>query len=360
LAKGKIENTGRSGANALLILLVVLSTLALGWILLPFYGSILWAVIFAILFYPGYALRAEKWPKRSSGLSGLYTLVVLALFVIPAIGVGTILIDQISELASDVRAGVYQVDVAKMLTVLEAKMPVWLKDLLIRMEIATPADLISNMSGTLKSTAETVARRSVGFGSDAISVLFGIGIMLYLLFFFLRDGDFMMAKVARVVPLEIVHRQFLGERFAGVVRATVKGGMTVALVQGAVGGIIFALLGVPAPVFWAVLMGIFALIPAIGTGIIWLPVALFLLLTGNEWQGIVLLVVGAFGISMIDNVLRPILVGKETGLPDFIVLLSTLGGVSLLGFNGVVLGPMVSAMCFATWQAYAEIGKISD
>jgi predicted PurR-regulated permease PerM len=225
------------------------------------------------------------------------------------------------------------------------------------MEIATPADLISNMSGTLKAAAETVARRSVGFGSDAISVLFGIGIMLYLLFFFLRDGEFLMAKIARVVPLETVHRQFLGDRFTGVVRATVKGGMTVALVQGAVGGILFAILGVPAPVFWAVLMGIFALVPAIGTGIIWLPMGLFLLLTGNEWQGIVLLLVGAFGISMIDNVLRPILVGKETGLPDFIVLLSTLGGVSLLGFNGVVLGPMTAAMCFAAWQAYAEIGK---
>jgi predicted PurR-regulated permease PerM len=354
LAKQKPVTERITRERALLLLLVGFTTIALIWILLPFYGSILWAVIFSLLFFPGFALRAERWPKRSSGLAGIYTLIVLGLFVVPAIAIGTALIQQVATLAVSVREGAGQVNLTKVFSGAEARLPDWIKDLLERMGIATPADLASNMAGTLKGIAETIARRSVDIGGDTLGVLFGIGIMLYLFFFFLRDGEYFMAKASKVVPMEPAQRNFLIDRFSSVMRATVKGGMTVALIQGFAGGILFALLGVPAPVFWGVLMGIFALVPAIGTGIIWLPMAIFLLLTGNTWQGVVLLTVGAFGISMIDNVLRPILVGKEAGLPDFIVLLTTLGGVSLLGFNGVVLGPMIAAMCFAAWQAWSE------
>lgn len=354
MAKQKPETERITRERALLLLLVGFTTIALIWILLPFYGSILWAVIFSLLFFPGFASRAEKWPKRSTGLAALYTLLVLGLFVVPAIVIGTALIQQVATLAASVREEAGQVNLAKTLAGIENWLPGWVKDLLVRLDMATPADLASNMAGTLKGVAETIARQSVDIGGDTLAVLFGIGIMLYLFFFFLRDGEYFIAKASKVVPMEPAQRNFLIDRFASVMRATVKGGMTVALIQGFAGGILFALLGVPAPVFWGVLMGIFALVPAIGTGIIWLPVALFLLLTGNTWQGVVLLTVGAFGISMIDNVLRPILVGKEAGLPDFIVLLTTLGGVSLLGFNGVVIGPMVAAMCFAAWQAWSE------
>jgi predicted PurR-regulated permease PerM len=140
----------------------------------------------------------------------------------------------------------------------------------------------------------------------------------------------------------------------GIVRATIKGSGVVGVVQGVMGGITFLIVGLESALFFGVLMTIFALVPVIGAGAVYAPVGLWLLVAGEVWQGVFVLVVGFFVISSADNVLRPILVGRDTGIPDWIILVTTLGGISFLGFSGIVLGPLVAGLFLASWSILRE------
>jgi predicted PurR-regulated permease PerM len=133
----------------------------------------------------------------------------------------------------------------------------------------------------------------------------------------------------------------------------VKGNLVVAILQGALGGLIFWILGVHAPVMWAVLMSVLSLLPAVGCAMVWLPVALYFFATGAIVSGVVLILYGLFVIGLVDNALRPILVGKDTKMPDFLVLLSTLGGLAVFGPNGFVVGPLIAALFIAAWDLSA-------
>lgn len=178
--------------------------------------------------------------------------------------------------------------------------------------------------------------------------------MLYLCFFLLRDGREIVAKVEHAIPLLPEYRRALFDKFAAVVRATIKGSLVVAVLQGMIGGLIVWALGIGGALLWGVLMGAFSLLPAIGTGIVWVPMALYLLATGAIWQGIALALCGFFIISSVDNVVKPILVGRDTQMPDYVVLISTFGGLELFGFNGLVVGPVIAAMFIATWEIFSR------
>ena len=133
-----------------------------------------------------------------------------------------------------------------------------------------------------------------------------------------------------------------------------KGTLLVAALQGALGGLIFWFLEIHAPVLWGVVMGLFALLPAVGAAIVWVPTAIYFLGDRTIWEGVVLIAFGAFVIGLVDNLLRPFLVGKDTELPDYIVLISTLGGIAMFGLNGFVAGPVIAAMFIAVWDIFSE------
>ena len=137
-----------------------------------------------------------------------------------------------------------------------------------------------------------------------------------------------------------------------LVRATVKGGILVAMAQGTLGGIAFWFLGIHAALLWAVLMAFLSLIPAIGATLVWLPVAIYFLATGAIWQGVGLILYGVLVIGLVDNLLRPFLVGKGSKLPDYVVLISTLGGIEVFGLNGFVVGPLIAAMFMVSWEIF--------
>jgi predicted PurR-regulated permease PerM len=158
-----------------------------------------------------------------------------------------------------------------------------------------------------------------------------------------------------MVPLGEEKRRILMEKFLVVIRATIKGSLIIAIIQGSLGGLVFWALDIRGALLWAVLMGIFSLIPAIGTGFVWVPVALYLFITGDVWQAVVLVLCGVFVISMVDNLVRPILVGRDTRMPDYVVLISTLGGLQLFGINGIVIGPLVAALFIAIWSIFSDM-----
>ena len=146
-------------------------------------------------------------------------------------------------------------------------------------------------------------------------------------------------------------------KFTGVIRATVKGNLVVAIVQGALGGLIFWFLGIEAALLWGAIMSVLSLLPA-GSGVIWVPVAIYFLATGAILKGIILLAFGVLVIGLIDNFLRPILVGKDTQMPDYLVLVSTLGGMALFGLNGFVIGPVIAALFITAWGLYSDISQL--
>jgi predicted PurR-regulated permease PerM len=174
--------------------------------------------------------------------------------------------------------------------------------------------------------------------------------MLYLLFFLLRDGEELFRVIKDAVPLRAEQQRVIFSKFATVVRATVKGTIVVAILQGALGGLMFWFLGIRAALLWAALMALLSLLPAVGSALVWLPVALYLLATGALWQGLVLIAYGVLVIGLVDNLLRPMLVGTDIKMPDYVVLLSTLGGLEIFGMNGIVLGPLIAAMFMVVWD----------
>jgi predicted PurR-regulated permease PerM len=178
--------------------------------------------------------------------------------------------------------------------------------------------------------------------------------MLYLSFFLLRDGVSIVGWLRAAVPLNNERRQLLFQKFAEVSRATVKGNLVVALVQGALGGLIFWLLGLPAALLLSVVMAFLSLVPAVGASLVWLPMAIYLYATGEWEKASILVAYGALVIGLADNVLRPILVGRDTKLPDYIVLFSTLGGISMLGITGFVIGPLIAALFLSFWTIFSK------
>jgi len=201
------------------------------------------------------------------------------------------------------------------------------------------------------------ATGALNFGQITAGFLVSFGVMLYMLFFMFRDGVRIAGMVKRAIPLDSQTKQHLLQKLTTVVRATVKGNIVVAITQGVLGGLIFWLLGLPSALLWGTVMAFLSLLPAVGSALVWVPVAAYLLLTGAMLKGIVLIAFGALVIGTVDNLLRPILVGKDTRMPDYLVLVSTLGGISVFGLSGFVIGPLVAALFVASWDLFVTRQK---
>lgn len=331
-----------------MILLMALVSIAFVWICWPFYPGVLWAVVAAIMCMPSYRKLVFAYPKRRNLIALGYTLAILGLIILPAIGIGSVLVDQAIGLVNSFQKG--EIDLVAMANSVQAGLPGWAKSLLQNNGMGSVEEAMRSAGNLIAGSFRTLSGRLLSIGSDALGIFLQISVMLYLVFFFLRDGDRLMAKIRRSIPLADEHQSQLATKFMAMARATIKGSFIVALVQGFLGGFIFWVLGIEGPVLWGVLMGVFSLIPAVGTGIIWVPVAIYLLATGDLTKGLILAGFGVAVISMVDNVLRPILVGKDTGLPDWLLLVTTLGGMTLFGFNGILIGPLIAAIFVAVWD----------
>jgi predicted PurR-regulated permease PerM len=212
-------------------------------------------------------------------------------------------------------------------------------------------------SAALVQGSKYLAAQALNIGRGTANFIIGLLLMLYLLFFFLRDGGELSRRIRDAVPLREEQQRALLTKFTVVTRAMFKGNLLVAAVQGALGGLIFWFLGIHAAVLWAVVMAFLSLLPAVGAAAVWLPVALYFLATGDVWRGLVLILYGAFVIGLVDNLLRPYLVGKDTQMPDYIVLISTLGGIAVFGLDGLIIGPVIAAMFIAIWDIFSASSR---
>jgi len=331
--------------------LLVLVTLAFGWILLPFYGAILWATVLATVFAPAHRWLLTALGGRSNLAAFVTLLIIVGIVLLPLALTAGSLVAEATSLYERVQSG--QVDLGSIFQNFLDALPSWASSLFGRLGLTDVGDIQSRLVAILKEGGQFFATQAVLVGQGTANFVISLGIMLYLLFFLLRDGEAIAGAVRHAIPLRSEEKGALYERYTVVVRAMIKGTVLVAVVQGALGGLIFWLLGIHSPVLWGVVMAFMSLLPAIGAAAVWLPVAIYLLVTGAVLKGIVLIAFGAGVIGLVDNLLRPYLVGKSTRMPDFIVLLSTLGGIAILGLNGFVVGPLIAAMFFAAWDIAA-------
>lgn len=340
----------RFESRALICLLLVV-TIAMAWILLPFYGVIMWGSITAMLFAPWYRWLLPRL-KRKATLAALVTLTaVLVIVILPMVMITAVLAREAALVYEKIESG--QLNIVGYFQSIFNLLPAWITDILSRAGLSDFDSLQRRITSLLLQGSQFIATQALSIGQNTFEFLTSIFITLYLAFFLIRDGHQVARTIRQAIPLAPIHKNELIAKFATVIRATVKGNLVVALIQGVLGGLAFWFLGVGAAVLWAVLMAFLSLLPAVGAALVWFPVAVYFFITGSIWQGLALIAWGVLVIGLVDNILRPLLVGKDTRMPDYVVMITTLGGMTVFGINGFVLGPAIAAMFIAVWHIYS-------
>jgi predicted PurR-regulated permease PerM len=336
-------------------LMLVLTSLAFSLLLLPFYSAILWAVILAVMFHPVQRFLVRRLNGREGAAALLSVLMCICLVIIPTVMILASIVQESSSLYRQVSSEEFdlrgRVDwfVSALPSFIERWTPIELGDF---------PDLREKFSGAIMQASQAMAGRVVNIGETTLSFFIGAGVLLYLLFFLFRDGERLVATIRKAMPLSEEHSAQFFDKFASVINATVRGNIIIAIIQGSIGGVTFWMLGIEAALLWGVVMTFFSMLPAVGAAFIWAPAALFFLVTGAWLKALILVFVGGLIIGLIDNLLRPPLVGKNARLPDYVVLVSTVGGMAMFGINGFIIGPLIAALFISAWSLFAHTPEL--
>lgn len=323
-------------------------SIAFALLMKPFFGPIFWAIAIALIFYP-----VQQWLTRKLGprrnLNAVITLLIcIVIVVIPVLGLGAALITEGVGLyqkiqSGDIRPGEYIDQVNQSFPAIQA--------FLGQFDINF-AEFRDRAVNAFLGGSQFLGKQALGIGQNTFQFFLGLALMVYLAFFLIRDGQQLVELLIKALPLGDERERLLFAKFAEVTRATVKGNLLIAIIQGGLGGLIFWILGINGALLWGVVMAIFSLLPAVGATIVWIPAAIYLAAIGDVVPAVILSVYGMVIIGLADNVLRPILVGRDTKMPDYLVLLSTFGGLVMFGINGFVMGPLVAALFMAFWGIF--------
>lgn len=332
------------------ILLLIAASLGFILILQEYAMAIFWGVVFSIVFAPLHRKLQERMP-RMPNLTALATLLIsLVMVILPLSLIGLTLLKETAAIYERISTG--NLSAGSYIEQIFNALPSWMTPWLERLHLGTLEEIQNKLSNLALQASKLAATKALGLGQNTLGFIVGFGVMLYLIFFLLRDGKALVIRIWSATPLAPEHKRELATKFITVIRATVKGNLAVAAAQGVLGGLIFWILDIQGPVLWGVVMAFLSLLPAVGAGLVWGPVAIYFLATGSITQGVVLAAYGILVIGLVDNVLRPILVGKDTKMPDYVVLISTLGGMSVFGISGFVLGPALAALFMAAWELF--------
>jgi predicted PurR-regulated permease PerM len=330
--------------------LAMLVGVSLAFILLmkPFFGPIFWAIAIALIFHPVRQKLSTRMGDRPNLIALLTLLLCMFIVIIPVIALVFSLVAEGVNLyqkiqSGELRPGEYIDQVVSSFPAIEA----FFAEFGVNF-----GDVRDRAVSIFVGGSQLLAKQALGVGQNTFQFFLGLALMVYLAFFLLRDGNKLVELLIRALPLGDERERLLFAKFAEVTRATVKGNLLIAVIQGALGGFIFWILNIQAALLWGVVMAIVSLLPAVGAALVWIPAAIYLAATGEVISAAILTAFGTIVIGLSDNLLRPILVGRDTKLPDYIVLLSTLGGLAMFGINGFVMGPLVAALFMAFWGIF--------
>jgi predicted PurR-regulated permease PerM len=332
--------------SVLLLLVVFISAIFLSMIR-SFLMAIFLAGIFSALARPLYK-RFERWYGGRRAPASLSTLILIVIVVILPLGtLMGIVTAQAIKVGQTVTPWV-QEQIAQ-----PGEFHKLLSSLPFYDKLAPYSETIWRKAGELIGTISHFLISSLSAATmGAVNLLFMVFAMLYTMFFFLMDGDKLVHKILYYLPLQDQDEQRILERFTSVTRATLKGTAVIGMLQGCLAGIAFWVVGIPSAVFWGTIMAVLSIIPGIGTALIWGPAVIILAAGGNYLEAGGLGIFCALVVGGIDNLLRPILVGKDTQMHELMIFFGTLGGIIMFGIMGMIIGPIVAALFITIWEIY--------
>lgn len=342
-------NTSTTYHRTFLAILLGAITIAFVIVMRRFLVTVMLAAIFTAMVYPGYRLVLKWCRGRKRVASSLYVGMIAILLVVPAVAFIGVLIAQGIEVSNSAGTFIQTHVVNYDWNARLAHVPFMDRLLPYREEILTKSTEV----------ASAVARFAVGkltdFTKGTVNVIANAVLMFYAMYFFLMDGPRILQSALEHMPLSKTERDLLVERFASVSVATIKSTVVIGLVQGILGGLGFAVAGIPGAVFWGAIMVVFAMIPGVGTALIWIPAAVYLLIAGHVVTAVIFAAYFSLAVGTIDNLLRPRLVGKGTQMHELLVLLSTLGGLMAFGLVGFIIGPVIAALFITLWDIQSAL-----
>ena len=332
--------------NFLFVALLAVVTVAFLWIIKTFAYPIFWAAIIAGMFYPIYKFfnKKLKVPNLSTAIT---MMIVLVIIVVPLILIGTLVVSQsidmynsLSQNTGNIKTGIN--------TAVE-----WIRNNPLTAQLNIDQSAITQKFTELAQTLTSFLLNSAkNFTQNSVVFLIMLFITFYSLFFFIRDGENLLKKLMHLCPLGDEQEKMLYNKFTSTTRATIKGSLIIGLIQGTLGGLMFWVAGINGAIIWGLLMVLLASVPGIGPYFVWLPAAIVMIILGHTWTGIGMILFGALVIGTIDNILRPMLVGKDSQMHPLLVLLSTLGGIAVFGISGFIIGPIIASLMLAFWEMY--------
>lgn len=331
--------------------LLIIVSIAFLYLIRPFAYPLFWAAIIAGIFYPLHDWLT-RWTKSPNISSTLTLITVVFVILIPLSIIGTLLDGQSIDLYNSLDNNRSAIN-TNIQNITE-----WVKNNQLTEKFNINDKILAErMSEITRTVVNFVFEGLKNWTQNSLAFLAQTVIMFYTLFFFLRDGKKMLKFLMRLCPLGDNNEAMLYEKFTSTAGATLKGTVIIGLLQGMLGALLFWATDIQGAIVWGLVMAAASILPPFGTGIVWLPAGVIMLITGNYIAGIIILASGILVIGTIDNFLRPVLVGKDTQMHPVLVLMSTLGGILLFGITGFIIGPIITSVFIAFWQIYEHLFK---
>ena len=335
--------------RAFLVLLVAAISFVFFWMISDFLMTILLAALFSGVSYGIHRRIARRLGGREKIAAAITLVLILMLVVVPMLGIAGAVANQALRVSQNIGPRLTQLSEP-------GTLDRWLRPLpgYTRLEpyrdqiIARFGELIGSTSGAVFNALSATTKATVVF-------IFHFAVMLYTMFFFLTDGPRLVRSILAYLPLAEEDKQRLLGNFVSVTRATLKGTVLIGLVQGVLGGLAFFVVGIDGATFWGTVMTVLSIIPGVGGALVWFPAGLILIGTGHVWPGVGLMLFCSLVIGSIDNLLRPILVGRDTKMHELMIFFSTLGGLLAFGAMGFILGPVLAALFLTVWEIFGAV-----
>lgn len=341
-------------ANRFYFLMMLFLLALLGYltyeIMSPFFTAVAWATVFAIVFYPVYAFLS-RYIKLKSVASLMTIILILIIIIGPFTYLTFMLIEELQVFAAGInedRLGSVQ-------------------ELLIKFKSLTLVEMITSYTGledlmseaAIMETVKKLGKGLIGYFSigatNILAAVINFIFMIFTVFFLLKDGPGFLEKTKNFMPFNEAQKSRLAKQVKDTIVSTVYGGVVVSIMQGLLGGFAYYFIGLESPVLWGVAMSIMSFVPLLGTFAIWGPTAAYLAIQGHYTSGIGLFIFGVFVISMVDNILKPLIIGTRTKLPTIIILFSVLGGIRFFGMLGLIMGPLITAIFISVFDIFRNI-----
>jgi predicted PurR-regulated permease PerM len=324
-------------------------------IMSPFFEAIAWAIVVTIIFYPAYAY-ISRYVRLKPLASFLTVALILVVILGPFAYLTSVLVNELQLIASRINANNFQE----------------LQDFVSRLESYRIVKKMISYSGLSEFTSQqaiadnvrNIGKTLIGTLSlhipDILSVLGNFVFMIFTTYFFLKDGSGFLSKAKEYMPFSERQKERLATQIKDMVVSTVYGGVLIAIIQGTLGGLAYYFLGINSPVMWGVAMSVMSFVPVLGTFIIWGPTSIYLVMQAQYVSGLVLFLFGVLVIGMVDNILKPLIIGSRTKMPTIVILFSVLGGIKLFGVIGLITGPLVTAVFLSVFEIFSHLDGEAD